>query len=128
MKKLIIAYTLVLVAAALHAQSVRAESPAHQGSVAANWCNYLGPDCRPYGLSPKAYNVFRYLTQPEGMPGYQRYEASRELARAQEQIAKNDLEACREGRDIAKAMRHSPSPDMRRRGRRLFDLIGEKCE
>lgn len=128
MIRIIIVYAVIVIAAILHASSVHATEPAYRGAVAANWCNYLGPDCRPHGLSPKAYNVFRYLTQPEGMSGVQRYDASREILATEDQVARGNHEACKEVRDIAKAMRKSPSPDVRRWGRGLFDLAGQKCD
>ena len=127
-KSIIIACTVIIIAAALHANSVRATEAAHQGSVAANWCNYLGPDCHPYGLSHKAHAVFRYLTQPESMSGVDRGDAYREILRTQEAVNAGDPVACKEARDLAKAMRRSPSPDMRRWGRNLFDLAGRKCD
>lgn len=127
-KSIIIAYSVIIIAAALHAHSVRAETPAHQGAVAANWCNYLGPDCRPYGLSPKAYAVFKYLIDPENMTSVGRRAAAREIYLAITTVGAKDKEACTEARDIAKAMRGSRSPDMKRRGRELFDLIGKECE
>ena len=128
MTRIIIVYAVIVLAAILHATSVQATEVAYRGAVAANWCNYLGPDCRPHGLSPKAYNVFRYLTQPEGMSGLQRYEVSREILATEDQVARGNPEACKEIRDIAKAMRQSPSPDTRRWGRSLFDLAGQKCD
>lgn len=127
MLRIIIVYT-VIIAAALHACAVHATEAAYRGAVAANWCNYLGPDCKPYGLSQRGYIVFRYLTAPESMSANQRSLASRELGPVEDSVATGDREACMQGRDIAKAMRGSPSPDMKRRGRELFDLVGKKCD
>lgn len=126
MLRIIIVYT-VIIAAALHARTVHATEAAYRGAVAANWCNYLGPDCKPYGLSQRGYIVFRYLTAPESMSANQRSLASRELGPVEDSVATGDREACMQGRDIAKAMRGSPSLDMKRRGRELFDLVGKKC-
>lgn len=128
MLRIIIAYTVIIIAAALHARAVHATEAAYRGAVAANWCNYLGPDCKPYGLSQRGYIVFRYLTAPESMSANQRSLASRELGPVEDSVATGDREACIQGRDIAKAMRGSPSPDMKRRGRELFDLVGKKCD
>lgn len=128
MLRLIIVYTVIIIAAALHAHAVHATEAAYRGAVAANWCNYLGPDCKPYGLSQRGYIVFRYLTAPESMSANQRSLASRELGPVEDSVATGDREACMQGRDIAKAMRGSPSPDMKRRGRELFDLVGKKCD
>nr|DAV49032.1 MAG TPA: hypothetical protein [Caudoviricetes sp.] len=128
MIRIIIVYAVIVLATILHASTVRATEAAYRGAVAANWCNYLGPDCRPHGLSPRAYNVFRYLVAPEGMTGVQRYEASREILFTEDSVARGDAGACKEIRDIAKAMRQSPSPDVRRWGRSLFDLAGQKCD
>lgn len=127
MLRIIIVCT-VIIAAALHARAVHATEAAYRGAVAANWCNYLGPDCKPYGLSQRGYIVFRYLTAPESMSANQRSLASRELGPVEDSVATGDREACMQGRDIAKAMRGSPSPDMKRRGRELFDLVGKKCD
>lgn len=128
MLRIIIVYTVIIIAAALHARTVHATEAAYRGAVAANWCNYLGPDCKPYGLSKRGYIVFRYLTAPESMSANQRSLASRELGPVEDSVATGDREACIQGRDIAKAMRGSPSPDMKRRGRELFDLVGKKCD
>ena len=128
MLRIIIVYTVIIIAAALHARAVHATEAAYRGAVAANWCNYLGPDCKPYGLSQRGYIVFRYLTAPESMSANQRSLASRELGPVEDSAATGDREACIQGRDIAKAMRGSPSPDMKRRGRELFDLVGKKCD
>nr|DAW80807.1 MAG TPA: hypothetical protein [Caudoviricetes sp.] len=128
MLRIIIVYTVIIIAAALHARAVHATEAAYRGAVAANWCNYLGPDCKPYGLSQRGYIVFRYLTAPESMSANQRSLASRELGPVEDSVATGDREACIQGRDIAKAMRGSPSPDMKRRGRELFDLVGKKCD
>lgn len=128
MLRIIIVYTVIIIAAALHARAVHATEAAYRGAVAANWCNYLGPDCKPYGLSQRGYIVFRYLTAPESMSANQRSLASRELGPVEDSVATGDREACMQGRDIAKAMRGSPSPDMKRRGRELFDLVGKKCD
>lgn len=128
MPRIIIVCTVIIIAAALHARAVHATEAAYRGAVAANWCNYLGPDCKPYGLSQRGYIVFRYLTAPESMSANQRSLASRELGPVEDSVATGDREACIQGRDIAKAMRGSPSPDMKRRGRELFDLVGKKCD
>ena len=128
MLRIIIVYTVIIIAAALQARAVHATEAAYRGAVAANWCNYLGPDCKPYGLSQRGYIVFRYLTAPESMSANQRSLASRELGSVEDSVATGDREACIQGRDIAKAMRGSPSPDMKRRGRELFDLVGKKCD
>ena len=128
MIRIVIIFAVIIPAAILHATTVQATEAAYRGAVAANWCNYLGTDCRPHGLSPRAYNVFRYLTSPEGMSGVQRYDASREILVTEDQVASGNQEACKEIRDIAKAMRASPSPDTRRWGRSLFDLAGQKCD
>ena len=125
---LILIYSAITAFALLHSWAVHATEAAHRGAIAANWCNYLGPDCRPYGLSPRAYIVFRYLVSPEEMSGTHRSIASRELSTVEAAVAAGDRDACAQARDIAKAMRGSPSPDMNRRGRELFDLIGQKCE
>nr|DAO91504.1 MAG TPA: hypothetical protein [Caudoviricetes sp.] len=126
--RLFLVYAAIAAFALIHSCSVRATESAHQGAVAANWCNYLGPDCQPYGLSPKGYIVFQYLTSPESMPSKHRSIASHELSTVETDVAAGDPATCARGRDIAKAMRGSPSPDMKRRGRELFDLIGEKCD
>lgn len=128
MLRIIIVHTVTIIAAALYAHAVHATEAAYRGAVAANWCNYLGPDCKPYGLSQRGYIVFRYLTAPESMSANQRSLASRELGPVEDSVATGDREACMQGRDIAKAMRGSPSPDMKRRGRELFDLVGKKCD
>ena len=127
MIRIIVVYAVIVISAILHASSVQATEAAYRGAVAANWCNYLGPDCRPHGLSPRAYTVFRYLTQPEGMSGLQRYEASRELAGTEEAVSVSRPDACREVRDIAVAMRKSPSPHIRRWGRELSELADTRC-
>mgnify|MGYP000992780340 CR=1 FL=1 len=126
--RLILVYTAIIAFALLRSRAVHASEAAYGGAVAANWCNYLGPDCRPQGLSPRAYIVFRYLTSPEDMSARHRSLASHEIASVEAAVVAKDPAACTQARDIAKAMRKSPSPDMRRRGRELFDLIGEKCE
>ena len=88
MIRIIIVYTVIVAAAILHASSVHATEAAYRGAVAANWCHYLGPDCKPYGLSVTAQRVFRYLmatdlgllggnTPLRGHQGADRYRACR---------------------------------------------------
>mgnify|MGYP000980025916 CR=1 FL=1 len=120
--------TLAVASVLSLASFAHASEAAYRAAVAANWCNYLGPDCNPYGLSPRGYIVFRYLTSPEGMSLQHRGIASRELASVEAAVAAKDPVACAQVRDIAKAMRGSPSPDMKRRGRELFGLAGQKCD
>lgn len=128
MLRIIIVHTVIIIAAALHASAVHAIEAAYRGAVAANWCNYLWLDCKPYGLSQRGYIVFRYLTAPESMSANQRSLASRELGPVEDSVATGDREACMQGRDIAKTIRDPPSPNMKRRGRELFDLVGKKCD
>lgn len=130
MIRIIIVYTVIIIAAALHARTVHATEAAYRGAVAANWCHYLGPDCKPYGLSVRAQRVFRYLmaTDIVSLGGNTRYEATKELTDTEAAVAAGDATACYEARELSRAMRASTIPSTRRWGRNLFDLVGEKCD
>lgn len=126
----LLAYFFVAAVAMLQAASVHASEAAYRGAVAANWCNYLGPDCKPYGLSVRAQRVFRYLmaTDLGLLGGVTRYEATKEIADTEQAVAAGDPTACYEARELSRAMRHSQVPSTRRRGRELFDLVAQKCD
>ena len=134
MRRIAFAYTLaahaVIIAALPQASSVHATEAAYRGAVAANWCNYLGPDCKPYGLSVRAQRVFRFLTATDlGLLGsVTRYEATKELTDTEVVAATGAPTACYEARELARAMRHSAVPSTRRWGRELFELVGQKCD
>lgn len=99
--------------ACLQAASVHATEAAYRGAVAANWCNYLGPDCRPHGLSPRAYNVFRYMANPTGMSKRVLYEVAREMRATAGQLELGDPQACKEVKEIIKALESSSRRDAR---------------
>lgn len=126
----IAAYAVVVAVAVLQAASVHATEAAYRGAVAANWCNYLGPDCKPYGLSVRAQRVFRFLTVTDLglLGGVPRYEATKEIADTEAAVTASDPTACYEARELARAMRHSQIPGTRRWGRELFELVGRKCD
>lgn len=130
MIRVIIVYAVIVIAAILHASPVQATEPAYRGAVAANWCHYLGPDCKPYGLSVRAQRVFRYLmaTDLGLLGGATRYEATKEMTDTEQAVSAGDPTACYEARELSRAMRHSPVPSTRRWGRELFDLVGQKCD
>lgn len=130
MIRVIIAYAAIIIAAILHASSVHATEAAYRGAVAANWCHYLGPDCKPYGLSVRVQRVFRYLMATDlGLLGaVTRYEATKEVADTERAAAAGDHTACYEARELSRAMRHSSVPSTRRWGRELFDLVAHKCD
>lgn len=130
MIRVIIAYAIIVIAAILHASAVNATEVAYRGAVAANWCHYLGPDCKPYGLSVRAQRVFRYLmaTDLGLLGGVTRYDATKEIADTERAVAAGDPTACYEARELSRAMRHSQVPSTRRRGRELFDLVAQKCD
>lgn len=130
MLRIIIVYTVIIIAAALHARAVHATEAAYRGAVAANWCHYLGPDCKPYGLSVRAQRVFKFLqaTDLGLLGGVTRYEATKELTDTEQAVAAGDRTACYEARELARAMRHSSVPSTRRWGRELFELVGQKCD
>ena len=135
MKRITFVYTLIVyiaitVFALLQAASVHASEAAYRGAVAANWCNYLGPDCKPYGLSVGAQRVFRYLTATDLglLGGVTRYEATKEIADTEAAVTAGDPTACHEARELARAMRHSSMPSTRRWGRELFELVSQKCD
>lgn len=125
-----VAYFFIAAIAMLQAASVHATEAAYRGAVAANWCNYLGPDCKPYGLSVRAQRAFRFLTATDlGLLGVvTRYEATKEIADTEAAVSAGDPTACYEARELARAMRHSAVPSTRRWGRELFDLVGQKCD
>lgn len=125
-----VAYFFVAAIAMLQAASVHATEAAYRGAVAANWCNYLGPDCKPYGLSVQAQRVFRYLMATDLGPlgGVTRYEATKEITDTEAAVTASDPTACYEARDLARAMRHSSVPSTRRWGRGLFELVSQKCD
>lgn len=127
MIRIIIVYAVIVIAAILHASSVQATEDAYRGAVAANWCNYLGPDCRPHGLSARGRDVFVYLTQGERAHGIIKLRGSREISYTATQVASGDPKACNEVDDIVKAMRQSPSGDIRRWGQELSMLAGAHC-
>lgn len=124
-----VAYFIAAVAM-LQAASVHATETAYRGAVATNWCHYLGPDCKPYGLSVRAQRVFRYLMASDLglLGGVTRYEATKEISDTDAAVAAGDPTACYEARELARAMRHAPVPSTRRRGRELFELISQKCD
>lgn len=125
-----VAYFFIAAAAMLQAASVHATEPAYRGAVAANWCNYLGPGCNPYGLSVRAQRVFKFLqaTDLGLLGGVTRYEATKEIADTEAAAAAGDPTACYEARELARAMRHSQVPSTRRWGRELFELVAQKCD
>lgn len=125
-----VAHFFIAAVAMLPAASVHATEAAYQGAVAANWCNYLGPDCKPYGLSARAQRVFRFLTATDLglLGGVTRYEAAKEIADTEQAAAASDPTACYEARELARAMRHSSVPSTRRWGRELFELVSQKCD
>lgn len=130
MIRIAIIYAVIVIAATLHAPLVHATEAAYRGAVAANWCNYLGPDCKPYGLSVRAQRVFRYLmaTDLGLLGGVTRYEATKEIADTEAAVAAGDPTACYEARELSRAMRHASVPSTRRWGRDLFDLVSQKCD
>lgn len=130
MIRIITVYAVIVVATILHASSVQATEAAYRGAVAANWCKYLGPDCKPYGLSMRAQRVFRYLmaTDLGLLGGVTRYEATKEIADTEQAAAAGDHTACHEARELSRAMRHSSVPSTRRWGRELFELVSQKCD
>lgn len=132
MKRIIVfvAYLFIDAAALLQAASVHASEAAYRGAVAANWCNYLGPDCKPYGLSVRAQCVFKFLqaTDIGLLGGVTRYEATKEIADTEAAVAASDPTACHEARELARAMRHASVPGTRRWGRELFELVTQKCD
>lgn len=130
MIRVIIVYAVIVIAAILHASSVHATEAAYRGAVAANWCHYLGPDCKPYGLSVRAQRVFRYLMASDLglLGGVTRYEATKEVADTEAAVAAGDHTACYEARELARAMRHSQVPSTRRWGQELFELVSQKCD
>lgn len=130
MIRVIIAYAAIIIAAILHASAVNATEAAYRGAVAANWCHYLGPDCKPYGLSARARRVFHYLMATDLGPlgGVTRYKATKELTNTEVAVAAGDHTACYEARELSRAMRHSSVPSTRRWGRELFELVSQKCD
>ena len=124
-----VAYFFIAAVAMLQAASVHATEAAYRGAVAANWCNYLGPDCKPYGLSVRAQRVFRFLMAADLglLGGVTRYEATKEIADTEAAVAAGDHTACYEARELSRAMRHAPVPSTRRWGRELFELVSQKC-
>lgn len=126
----IAAYAIVVAVALLQAASVHATETAYRGAVAANWCNYLGPGCKPYGLSVRAQWVFKFLTVTDLglLGGVTRYEATKEIADTEAAVSASDPTACYEARELARAMRHSAVPSTRRWGRELFELVSQKCD
>lgn len=125
-----VAYFFIAAVAMLQAASVNATEAAYRGAVAANWCHYLGPDCKPYGLSVRAQRVFRYLmaTDLGLLGGVTRYEAAKELTDTEAAVAAGDPTACHEARELARAMRHSSVSSARCWGRELFELVSQKCD
>lgn len=132
MKRIIVfvAYFFIAAVALLQATCVHATEAAYRGAVAANWCNYLGPDCKPYGLSVLAQRVFKFLTVTDLglLGGVTRYEATKEIADTETAVAASDPTACYEARELSRAMRHSTVPSTRRWGRDLFELVSQKCD
>lgn len=126
----LVAYAVIVIFVLLQAAPARATEAAYRGAVAANWCHYLGPDCKPYGLSVRAQRVFRFLmaTDLGLLGGVTRYEASKELTDTEQAVTAGDATACYEARGLSRAMRASSVPSTRRWGRELFDLISQKCD
>lgn len=130
MIRIIIVYAVIVIAAIMHASFVHATEAAYRGAVAANWCNYLGPDCKPYGLSVRAQRVFHYLmaTDLGLLGGVTRYEATKELVDTEVAAATGDHAACHEARELSRAMRASKVASTRRWGRELLELVSQKCD
>lgn len=130
MIRIIIAHAVIIIATIMHASHVHATEAAYRGAVAANWCNYLGPDCKPYGLSVRAQWVFKFLQATDlGLLGVvTRYESAKEIADTEASVAAGDATACYEARELARAMRHASVPSTRRWGRELFELVSQKCD
>lgn len=126
----IAAYAVVVAVALLQAASVHATEAAYRGAVAANWCNYLGPDCHPYGLSVRARRVFKFLqaTDLGLLGGVTRYEATKEIADTERGVTAGAPTACYEARELARVMRHASVPSTRRWGGELFELVSQKCD
>lgn len=124
------AYFFIAAVVVLQAASVHATEAAYRGAVAANWCNYLGPGCKPYGLSVRAQRVFRFLqaTDLGLLGGATHYEAAKEIADTEAAVAASDPTACYEARELARAMRHASVPSTRRWGHELFELVSQKCD
>jgi hypothetical protein len=125
-----VAYFFIAAVAVLQTASVHATEAAYRGAVAANWCNYLGPDCKPYGLSVRAQRVFRFLQATDlGLRGgVTRYEATKEIADTEQAAAAGNHTACYEARELSRAMRASKVPSTRRWGRGLLELVSQKCD
>nr|DAV52945.1 MAG TPA: hypothetical protein [Caudoviricetes sp.] len=125
-----VAYFFIAAATLLQAAYVHATEAAYRGAVAANWCNYLGPDCKPYGLSVRAQWVFKFLTVTDLglLGGVTRYEATKEITDTEAAVTAGDPVACYEARELARAMRHASVPSTRRLGRGLFELVSQKCD
>lgn len=125
----LVVHVVIVVFALLHAAAVSATEAAYRGAVAANWCHYLGPDCKPYGLSVRAQRVFRFLmvTDLGLLGGVARYEATKELTDTEGAVAAGDHTACYEARELSRAMQASKVPSTRRWGRELLELVGQKC-
>lgn len=125
-----VAHFFIAAAALLQATYVHATEAAYRGAVAANWCNYLGPDCKPYGLSVRAQRVFKFLTVTDLglLGGVTRYEATKEVTDTEAAVTAGDPTACHEARQLARAMRHASVPSTRRWGRELFELVSQKCD
>lgn len=130
MIRIAIIYAVIVIAAILHASAVHATEAAYRGAVAANWCNYLGPDCKPYGLSVRAQRVFSYLmaTDLDLLGVATRHEAIKEIADTEQAVSAGDHTACYGARELARAMRHSSVPSTRRWGLELFELVSRKCD
>lgn len=121
------AHALIVASSIMHATVARATEAAYLGAVAANWCHYLGPDCKPYGLSARGRDVFVYLTQGKSAPGIIKLRGSREISYTMGQVSRGDPKACNEVQDIVKAMRQSPSPDIRQQAQELSVLADTHC-
>lgn len=130
MIRIAIIYAVIIIAATLHAPLVHATEAAYRGAVAANWCSYLGPGCKPYGLSVRAQRVFKFLqaTDLGLLGGVTRYEATKEVADTEAAVTAGDPTACYEARELTRAMRASKVSSTRHRGQRLLELISQKCD
>ena len=126
-KHALFVHALIAAATLPQATPVHASEDAHRGAIAANWCNYLGPDCRPRGLSARGRDVFVYLTQGSSAPGIIQLRASHELSFTRNQVARGEPKACSEVGDIVRAMQQSPSADIRQLARKMSELADTHC-
>lgn len=97
---------LALALAVLAITPAHATDAVYRAAVTARWCQYLGPDCEPHGLSDTAQQVFQYLMADDqsALPAAVRRTADREIAATERAVAAGDVASCKDVRELLRVV------------------------